>query len=143
MRAAYAIRLASAVALISTLGLVQVSSADEPDPKQVEIGKQNYLRYCGSCHGPNAKGDGVLAGTLKQKPADLTLIAQKNGGKFPTADIVSFIDGTKPVAAHGDREMPVWGEVMKEESPGALGQQAVVQAKITSIVNYLRSIQQP
>ena len=139
----YAIRLASTLALASALGFSQTSGAADPDPKQVEVGKQNYLRYCGSCHGPNAKGDGVLSGTLKQKPADLTLIAQKNGGKFPTADIVSFIDGTKPVAAHGDREMPVWGEVMKEESPGALGQQAAVQAKITSIVNYLKSIQQP
>jgi mono/diheme cytochrome c family protein len=139
----YSIRLASALALASTLGLSQLSMADDADQKQVEIGKQNHLRYCGSCHGPNGKGDGILSGTLKQKPADLTLIAQKNGGKFPTAEIVSFIDGTKPVAAHGDREMPVWGEVMKEESPGALGQEAVVQAKITSIVNYLKSIQQP
>jgi len=128
--------LVLASALILPLG--PAAAADD----EVAIGKQNYLRYCGSCHGPKAKGDGLLSGTLNQKPADLTLIARKNGGKFPTAVIVSFIDGSKPVAAHGDREMPVWGEVLKEEAPGAPAQDRAVQLKITSIVNYLKSIQQ-
>lgn len=41
------------------------------DTESIEAGKKLYQRYCASCHGPQAKGDGGLAlsgGT----PSDLT-----------------------------------------------------------------------
>ena len=44
--------------------------ADDPP------GKQLFTRYCGSCHGPDGKGDGMLSGVLKQKPADLVQYAR-------------------------------------------------------------------
>ena len=31
-------------------------------------GRQNYLEYCASCHGPNGKGDGPSSLTLRKKP---------------------------------------------------------------------------
>jgi len=31
-----------------------------------------------SCHGAAGKGDGVIAGSLKRRPADLTQLAKKN-----------------------------------------------------------------
>ncbi len=105
-------------------------------------GRELFIRYCGSCHGPNGKGDGMLSGVLKQRPADLTLIAQKNGGKFPEQTVMRFIDGTTDVRAHGDPDMPVWGEVFKEQIGSSPTQQAEIRATILSIVNYIGSIQQ-
>ena len=105
-------------------------------------GKQLFIKYCGSCHGPDGKGDGYLSGSLKQKPADLTLIAKKNGGKFPEQTVMRFIDGPTDVRAHGNPDMPVWGEVFKEQIASSPTQQAEIRATILSIVNYIGSIQQ-
>jgi mono/diheme cytochrome c family protein len=105
-------------------------------------GKQLFTKYCGSCHGPDGKGDGYLASSLKQKPADLTLIAKKNGGKFPEQTVMRFIDGTTDVRAHGNPDMPVWGEVFKEQIASSPTQQAEIRATILAIVNYIGSIQQ-
>jgi hypothetical protein len=56
------------------------------------------------------QGDGRLARSLNIAPADLTRIAKANGGEFPFAKVAEIIDGRAIVAAHGQREMPVWGE---------------------------------
>jgi len=113
-----------------------VSSADEGP------GKKLFTQYCGSCHGPDGKGDGVLSGLLKQKPADLTLIAKNNGGEFPRQKVMRFIDGTTDVRAHGDPDMPVWGEVFKEQLADSPTQQAEIRTTILEITNYIASIQQ-
>ena len=55
-------------------------------------------RYCGACHGPHGKGDGTV-GTLFQAPTDLTQIAKKHGGEFPTGEIEMVIDGRTAVGA--------------------------------------------
>lgn len=101
-----------------------------------------YLRYCGACHGPGGKGDGIMSGLLKKKPADLTRIAERNGGEFPFNRIMQTIDGTKTVRAHGSAEMPVWGEIFMREAKSSAAQQAEVRGKILMITEYLRSIQQ-
>lgn len=101
-----------------------------------------YLRYCGACHGPKAEGDGVAATVLQPKPANLTTIARRHDGTFPSAAITAFIDGTKPLPAHGSSEMPVWGEILREE-PGGSGSNAVIQSKLILITEYLRSLQKP
>ena len=105
-------------------------------------GKQLFIKYCGSCHGPDGKGDGMLSGVLKQKPADLTLIAKKNGGKFPEQTVMRFIDGTTDVRAHGNPDMPVWGEVFKEQLADSPTQQAEIRSTILEITNYIGSIQE-
>src|SRR5689334_22648257 len=45
-------------------------------------GNAVYLLYCASCHGPDGQGNGVNSRKMDPKPADLTRIAQRNGGKF-------------------------------------------------------------
>jgi mono/diheme cytochrome c family protein len=99
-----------------------------------------YVNYCGSCHGPQAKGDGPAAAAMQKKPADLTAIAKRNGGKFPTDIVSRTIDGRNPVLGHGGQGMPVWSDVFLRV-PGATGPD-VVQAKIEALVKYLESIQQ-
>ncbi|MGA6935856.1 MAG: cytochrome c, partial [Pseudolabrys sp.] len=80
------------------------AAAQEPD-----AGKIEFLSSCGACHGSDAKGKGPIADQLKVTPADLTQLAKKNGGVFPSNAVYEKIDGRQEVQAHGRRDMPVWG----------------------------------
>ena len=74
-------------------------------------GKREYESHCATCHGVSGKGDGPRAAVLPIRPADLTMLAQRNGGIFPAERVAGIIDGrlSTEVVAHGDRTMPVWG----------------------------------
>jgi mono/diheme cytochrome c family protein len=105
-------------------------------------GRALYVQYCGACHGPEGRGDGIVATFLRPKPADLTQIAKKNGGAFPAQQTMEFIDGRKTMRAHGDPTMPVWGKVLSEEHSGSLHRRAVVRGILTLITDHLGSIQE-
>ena len=77
---------------------------------------------------------------LTRKPADLTQIAKRNGGKFPRDVVYRTIDGRNPAFGHGGPEMPVWGGVFSRAEGGATPQQ--VQGRIDALLSYLGSIQQ-
>jgi len=72
-------------------------------------GAEMYKAYCASCHGADGKGGGPASTALKTKAADLTLLAKKNGGKFPFEHVAQLVVGEGMVSAHGNKEMPVWG----------------------------------
>src|SRR5215472_18400281 len=74
-------------------------------------GRQMYDAYCASCHGQGGKGNGPAASALKATPTDLTQLAAKNGGAFPESHVAQVIRGDSMMAAHGSKEMPVWGPV--------------------------------
>jgi mono/diheme cytochrome c family protein len=97
-------------------------------------GKYWYLNYCASCHGTSGKGDGSVAKVLTQKPADLTVLAAANGGTFPASRVIETIDGRREVAAHGPRDMPVWGRSMRFAP-------AILRARIRAIVDYVATLQ--
>jgi mono/diheme cytochrome c family protein len=114
---------------------------------RVVSGKLYFRQYCAQCHGMDATGNGPVAAALKKKPANLTVLAKNNGGVFPTEKVRDFIDGTKTAAAHGSREMPIWGYAFMyrqgaHASSGAppLTKEQVNQ-KIDMLVNYIKSIQ--
>jgi hypothetical protein len=46
------------------------------------------------------------------------------------------------VRAHGNPDMPVWGEVFKEQLVGSQAQQAEIRKIIIEITDYISSIQQ-
>ena len=94
-----------------------------------------FRTYCANCHGTAGRGDGAMAGQLRRLPPDLTAFATRNGGVFPAERTRQLIDGTG-VAAHGDREMPVWGAVFKRSSGGDAA------ARIDAIVRFLEALQQ-
>jgi len=84
---------------------------------------------------------------LKRKPANLTVLSKNNNGVFPTSEVHDFIVGTREIAAHGTREMPVWGYVFMFR-PGAFAGPFVplrtpqqVEDKVNLLVDYLKSIQ--
>jgi mono/diheme cytochrome c family protein len=117
--------------------------AEEPPahPALVEIGREYFQSYCASCHGALARGDGPVAATLRTPPADLTRIAARRGGRFPAGEVARFIDGRFELAAHGTREMPVWGARFSETVPDAGLSEEITRGKIASLVEYLKSIQ--
>ena len=73
-------------------------------------GAQLFRTYCASCHGTTGTGGGAAAVAMKVTPPDLTGIAARNRGVFPSERVTQIILG-KGVAAHGERSMPVWGDV--------------------------------
>jgi mono/diheme cytochrome c family protein len=115
-----------------------------PEGLELQIGREDFGIYCAACHGADAKGMGPVGDVLSVKPADLTGLARRAGGKFPTELVARTIDGRASVKAHGPREMPVWGDYFGAENPLASRsvREAVAQARIQSILTYLRSIQQ-
>lgn len=115
----------------------QRSLGDEP----ANPARTTYLRYCSACHGESGKGDGVVSQLMRPKPTDLTKLAKENKGEFPYARIMRVIDGRETVRAHGDPDMPVWGEIFQLEHGMTPDMQARVRGTLMLIVDHLSSIQ--
>jgi mono/diheme cytochrome c family protein len=103
------------------------------------IGGDVFRTYCAACHGTSARGDGPLADSMRRRPADLTEIAQRNGGTFPSGVVYRTIDGRQPLRGHGGPDMPVWGDAFKRSVETTT--EEGVRNKIESLVLYLESIQ--
>lgn len=102
-------------------------------------GSDLFREYCASCHGPDGKGNGPAASALKSKVPDLTLLAQRNGGTFPAAQVRKMVIGDSTFSAHGSREMPIWGPIFHQvEEDVDRG-----NVRIDNLVKYLASIQAP
>jgi mono/diheme cytochrome c family protein len=124
-------RIENLVAYIESLQVPTTAAGDE--------GSQLFRAHCASCHGTSARGDGPVAEAMRKMPPDLTKYTMRNGGVFPRERVYRIVDG-RDVAAHGDREMPVWGDVFMQARPAA--PTAAVKARIDAIVRYLEAIQE-
>jgi mono/diheme cytochrome c family protein len=108
-------------------------------PAPMVKGADLFNNYCAACHGPEAKGNGPLANLLKSKPADLTIIARKNGGQFPAAAVRKMIAGDDPsVPLHGTRTMPIWGPIFRDVQ----ADQVPAGVRLDNLVKYLETLQQ-
>ena len=101
-----------------------------------------YRQYCGACHGVRGQGDGVVAPLMDPRPIDLTTIKKQFDGPFPRYLVVISVDGRDTVRAHGDSEMPVWGEVFAEDFHPDSAAKAKARGVVMKIVDYIESIQQ-
>ena len=134
-----------------TAGFAAATQAEDFD-----IGKSEFQSSCASCHGTDAKGKGPVSDQLKIPPPDLTMLAKNNNGVFPTNAVYETIYGLKTIPAHGNREMPIWGERFNpiinlphyvdpsywkmagpEQSP-----EVVVRTRILAVIDYLNRVQQ-
>jgi len=104
----------------------------------VAQGRALFLRYCATCHGLTAEGNGPVARALKTPPTNLRLLSDLYGNPLQEDKVARAIDGRAEVEAHGPRDMPVWGERFSAESHGDERQ---VKARIAKLVAYLQSIQ--
>jgi mono/diheme cytochrome c family protein len=107
-------------------------------PTSAASGKEMFTSYCAACHGTDGKGGGPAAAALKTPPADLTLLSQKNGGKFPSLHVASVLRGEATLPAHGTKEMPVWGPVFWHMSQG---HPAELQQRVTNLTSFIESLQ--
>jgi len=98
-----------------------------------------FRTYCASCHGADGKGEGPLTESLRFHPPDLTILAKRNGGEYPSEKVQRIVDGRNPLKGHGGPEMPIWGDAFKNADTGYDEQR--VREKIRSIVDYVRTLQ--
>jgi len=104
-------------------------------------GEELFGRFCASCHGEHARGDGPVARSLNTVVPDLTRIRARYG-EFPSMLVRDTIDGRGvDIRAHGTRTMPVWGYEFFVEEGADVSAQKVVREAINRLVDYLRSIQ--
>jgi len=113
-------------------------TSQEPPPLIRSLkGPDLFRAYCASCHGKDAKGHGPAAVALKPKVPDLTLLAKNSGGRFPEDRVRKTIMGDDALAAHGSREMPIWGPVFHQiEEDTDWG-----HVRLANLTQYLKSIQ--
>lgn len=129
--------------LVCSSGAGPAIGAEIGDAGLSKVGGELFQQHCATCHGATAVGDGPTATALVTKPADLTKIAARRGGRFPEADIARFIDGRFDLPAHGSREMPVWGARFGAPISEGTSHDEVVRGKLLALVEYLKTLQKP
>ncbi len=110
----------------------------------VQDGNDLYRTYCWQCHGFEATGDGPMAEMLAIRTPDLTKLAARNDGVFPTELVAQQVDGRSPVLAHGG-EMPIFGPALDSDKQIALslpsGQPMMTGVPLASLIAFLETIQ--
>ena len=129
--------------LVCSSGAGPAIGAEIGDAGLSKVGSELFQQHCATCHGATAVGDGPTASALVTKPADLTKIAARRGGRFPEADIARFIDGRFDLPAHGSREMPVWGARFGAPISEGTSHDEIVRGKLLALVEYLKTLQRP
>ncbi len=133
--------LVTAAALLAVPGLALAAQKD--------IGAQEYDANCAVCHGATGKGDGAFAAVLKTPVPSLRVLSKNNGGVFPFKRVYQAIDGRELVAAHGPRDMPIWGDAYDAEAITKHGQyygelyaDGLIRARILALIAYINSLQE-
>ncbi|BBL59848.1 c-type cytochrome [Methylomonas koyamae] len=138
------------VAIMSAIGIVllgvavNAAAAGNPD-----LGKIEYDSHCAACHGATAQGGAAAGKDASAQPVpDLTLLSRNHNGTFPFDTVYQIIDGRREIAAHGSREMPIWGAAFKSatsahfDGDAAQSGEALVRSRILALVEYLSRLQQ-
>ncbi|WP_425100943.1 c-type cytochrome [Tropicibacter sp. S64] len=127
-------------AAIAFLGLL---AACQQTQDHTQPGKALFETRCASCHGHRAQGHGPLAAELPVAPADLTRLAERNGGTFPHEAVMTQIYGYP--GRHHLGLMPEFGPELSGatvEWTAADGTTIATPAPLIAVVDYLVSIQQ-
>ncbi len=131
------------VSVIFSAALLLLVAACAHDPAASVVqptGAQTYATHCSACHGTFGEGDGPVANSLRGTVPNLRLLSERNGGSFPADSVASYIDGRDLPAAHGDRVMPVWGDVFDATSDVVPGADPAAR-RIDELIDFLRRIQ--
>jgi len=115
-----------------------------PSTTNVAVGKELFHQHCSLCHGEDATGHGSwydpnnFEPERRVQPADLTVLSERNAGKFPTDRVRDSIYSKSPIPAHGTPDMPAWGDVFysMKSDPKALEQ------RVRDLTAYIESLQE-
>jgi mono/diheme cytochrome c family protein len=105
-------------------------------PTAASNAQEMFTTYCAVCHGKEGKGNGPAASALTKAPADLTKISARNSGTWPDTKVRRYIEGLDTIAAHGSRDMPIWGDLFRSLSADT------AQIRIAALTEYLKKMQQ-
>ena len=125
--------------ILVTLALAGCVGAGDggPDPAR------DYASFCAACHGPSGRGDGPAGAELSPKPADLTGLAARNGGVFPTTQVMAYIWRGEGAAAH--RAMPSFAPLLEGTLipyDGGDGIDTPTPERLVALAEYLKSVQE-
>jgi mono/diheme cytochrome c family protein len=123
------------LAAVGAISLAGAAGAQE------DTGARLYFNHCAACHGDNGEADGPVAATLRTTVPNLRTLAQRNNGAFPSDAVRSYIDGRALKAAHGDRQMPIWGDVFRGPEQGTA--RRTVRRRIDALVSFVATLQYP
>jgi mono/diheme cytochrome c family protein len=107
-------------------------------PTPANGGKAMFGEYCAVCHGVSGRGNGPAVDALKKRPADLTQLTRKNNGNYPEVHVMNFITGEEAIAAHGNRDMPMWGQLFHSLEPNNA---AVTKVRVRVLADYIKTLQ--
>jgi mono/diheme cytochrome c family protein len=100
-------------------------------------GKALFEAHCATCHGTDGRGAGPVAAALKSKIPDLRMLARRSKGKFPREAVEQTILGEGGKAAHGSREMPVWGPAFSAVN----WDRDMSKVRVKNVTDYIESLQ--
>ena len=126
---------------VLSIAFVVVLSACSQQSPTIPNGETLFARHCSACHGQLGEGDGPVAQVMQVTVPNLRTLSQRSGGEFPREAVVNYIDGRELPAAHGDRYMPVWGDVFSWSELTATATEETVQARIGALADFLERIQ--
>jgi mono/diheme cytochrome c family protein len=135
-----------ATAAFAGVGALIASGPGFAQQAKLDLGKREYTANCGTCHGMTGKGDGPYIEYLKKTPSDLTVLAKANKGVFPFQRVYEIIDGRQDVAAHGPRDMPIWGNDYSVMAAAhnvdvPYDPEAYVRTRIMALIDYIGRLQ--
>ena len=122
--------------LLAAVGAISLAGAAGA---QDDTGARLYFNHCAACHGDNGEADGPVAATLRTTVPNLRALAQRNNGSFPSDAVRRYIDGRELKAVHGDRQMPIWGDVFR--GPEQATAQRTVRRRIDALVEFIAMLQ--
>jgi mono/diheme cytochrome c family protein len=126
------------IALLAATAWAALTGQEREPREDPNSGPYLYRTYCTSCHGAGGRGDGPAAVTLRVALPDLSTIAERRGGVYPSAEIAQIIDGRKPLPGHIRNDMPLWGVILGTMEAR---NEAAVKARVNALVTHLESIQ--
>jgi mono/diheme cytochrome c family protein len=138
MRSSVVLTLLCAVPL-ACLSQTRTSPEQNPQVRDPIEGGRIFQYYCAACHGADGRGHGPKSISLKHDAPDLTLIAQRNQGKFPYQAVRNVIEGIPLLTrSHGARQMPVWGPIFHTVE----ADQDWGEVRLDAVTRHIESMQQ-
>ena len=104
-----------------------------------DTGADLYLNHCAACHGASGEGGGPVAVAMSGAVPNLRSLSERNGGVFPAEAVAAYVDGRVLKAAHGDRQMPIWGDVFRGPEQGTA--ERTVRRRVDALVAFLATLQ--
>lgn len=132
------------VALLGAASIAVSGAAFSAD--KIDIGQREYKDSCLNCHGEFGDGNGPYAQLLNKRASDLTQLTKKNNGVFPFTRVYEVIDGRQVVSGHGERDMPIWGNVYRIKAGEYYADmnynpEHYVRSRILAVIEYISRLQ--